>query len=37
VDVPYGVALENGYQRAAFTDFESGSTPEALRKLGFVK
>ncbi len=35
VDVPYGVALESGTQRAAFTTFESA--PAVLRKLGFVR
>jgi uncharacterized membrane protein YphA (DoxX/SURF4 family)/thiol-disulfide isomerase/thioredoxin len=37
VDVPYGVALVNGYQRASITDFESGAAAETLRRLGFVK
>jgi uncharacterized membrane protein YphA (DoxX/SURF4 family) len=35
VDVPFGVALENGRQRAAFTTFEGAAA--ALRKLGFVQ
>ncbi len=37
VDVPYGVALENGYMKASITDFETGSAAETLRRLGFVK
>ena len=37
VDVPFGVALENGHQRAVFTSFDLPGAGEALRKLGFVK
>jgi uncharacterized membrane protein YphA (DoxX/SURF4 family) len=36
-DVPYGVAIENGYQRAAFTHFEGPELEASLRKLGFVR
>jgi uncharacterized membrane protein YphA (DoxX/SURF4 family) len=36
VDVPYGVALENGYQRAVFTSFDEQEPAATLRKLGFV-
>jgi hypothetical protein len=35
--VPYGVALEDGRQRAVFTGFEPQPTVAELRKLGFVK
>jgi len=37
VDVPYGVALENGVQRAAFADLESPQAVERLRQLGFAR
>jgi len=37
VAVPFGVALENGRQRAVFTSFELQPTTAALRKMGFVK
>jgi uncharacterized membrane protein YphA (DoxX/SURF4 family) len=37
VDVPFGVALENGHQRASFTNFDGKEPADALRKLGFVK
>ncbi len=37
VDVPYGVALENGRQRAAFTVFDDREPAATLRKLGFSK
>ena len=37
VDVPYGVALENGRQRASFTHFDAGEPSETLRRLGFVR
>jgi uncharacterized membrane protein YphA (DoxX/SURF4 family) len=37
VDVPFGVALENGRQRASFTNFDGKQAPEKLRELGFVK
>jgi uncharacterized membrane protein YphA (DoxX/SURF4 family) len=37
VDVPYGVALENGHQRAAFAGFDSREPAATLRKLGFAK
>ncbi len=37
VDVPFGVALENGRQRAVFTTFDSPEPAEILRKLGFVR
>ncbi|MCL6546382.1 MAG: DoxX-like family protein [Bryobacteraceae bacterium] len=37
VDVPYGVALENGVQRAAFTDMESPEAAAELRRLGFAR
>jgi uncharacterized membrane protein YphA (DoxX/SURF4 family) len=37
VAVPFGVALENGRQREAFTSFDPQATAAALRKLGFVK
>jgi hypothetical protein len=37
VDVPYGVALENGYMKASITDFEGASAADTLRRLGFVK
>ncbi len=36
VDVPYGVALEQGTQRAAFTHFDDGSALAQIRKLGFA-
>ncbi|MCS6953611.1 MAG: hypothetical protein RMK57_13485 [Bryobacterales bacterium] len=36
-DVPYGVAIENGYQRAAFTHFEGPGLAASLRRLGFVR
>jgi uncharacterized membrane protein YphA (DoxX/SURF4 family) len=35
--VPYGVALEDGRQRAVFASFEPQPTIDELRKLGFVK
>jgi uncharacterized membrane protein YphA (DoxX/SURF4 family) len=35
-DVPYGVALENGHQRAVFTGFTATEPADSLRKLGFV-
>ncbi len=36
--LPAAVALENGREKAALTQFESGSEPAAtLRRLGFVK
>ncbi len=35
--VPYGVALEDGHQRAVFTTFDPQPTVAELRKLGFVK
>jgi hypothetical protein len=37
VDVPFGVALENGHQRAAFTTFETPEAIDTLRKLGFAR
>jgi uncharacterized membrane protein YphA (DoxX/SURF4 family) len=37
VDVPFGVALENGYQQASFTHFDEQEPAETLRKLGFVR
>ncbi len=37
VDVPFGVALENGRQRASFTSFDGNQAAEKLRELGFVK
>jgi hypothetical protein len=37
VAVPFGVALENGRQREAFTSFDPQATATALRKMGFVK
>ncbi len=37
VDVPFGVALENGRQRASFTNFDGNQAAEKLRELGFVK
>jgi len=37
VDVPYGVALENGHRRAAFAGFDSREPAATLRKLGFAK
>jgi uncharacterized membrane protein YphA (DoxX/SURF4 family) len=37
VDVPFGVALENGRQRAAFTSFNAPEPADTLRKLGFVR
>jgi len=37
VDVPFGVALENGRQQAAFSHFEDGQAVQTLRRLGFVK
>ncbi len=36
-DVPYGVAVENGYQRAAFTNFEGPEVEASLKRLGFVR
>jgi uncharacterized membrane protein YphA (DoxX/SURF4 family) len=36
VDSPYAVALENGRQKAAITNFEKQELVENLRKLGFV-
>jgi uncharacterized membrane protein YphA (DoxX/SURF4 family) len=37
VDSPYGVALEHGRQRAAFTHFEGSEPADMLRKMGFVR
>ena len=37
VDVPFGVALENGRQRASFANFDGKQTADKLRELGFVK
>lgn len=37
VDVPYGVALVNGQQRAAFTDLQGPAAAAKLRELGFVR
>ena len=37
VDVPYGVALENGRQRASFTHFDKTEPADTLRKMGFVR
>jgi hypothetical protein len=37
VDVPFGVALENGRQRASFTTFDGRHDAQKLRALGFVK
>lgn len=37
VGVPFGVALENGHQRAAFTDFDSQPVAASLRQMGFVR
>ncbi len=37
VDVPFGVALENGHQRAAFTTFDGPGPVDTLHKLGFVR
>lgn len=36
VDVPFGVALESGRQRASFPNVDPGPAAETLRKLGFV-
>jgi uncharacterized membrane protein YphA (DoxX/SURF4 family) len=36
VDVPFGVALENGRQRASFPNVDPLLAAETLRKLGFV-
>jgi uncharacterized membrane protein YphA (DoxX/SURF4 family) len=37
VDVPAGVALENGRQRAAVTQFADEQPGKALRELGFIR
>ena len=37
VDVPYGVALDDGRQRTAFTQFETPDVFDTLRQLGFIK
>jgi uncharacterized membrane protein YphA (DoxX/SURF4 family) len=37
VDVPFGVALENGHQQASFTHFDEHEPADSLRKLGFVR
>lgn len=37
VDVPFGVALENGRRRASFTSFDGKQAAGKLRELGFVK
>lgn len=37
VDVPYGVALDNGVQQAAFADMESPMVAQQLRRLGFAR
>lgn len=37
VDVPYGVALENGVQRAALTEMEGPEAAARLRELGLVR
>lgn len=36
-DVPYAVAIENGYQRAPFTHFEGPELAASLRRLGFIR
>lgn len=37
VDVPYGVALENGVQRAALAEMEGPEAAAKLRELGFAR
>ena len=37
VDVPAGVALDNGWQKAALTQFEGEQPAADLKKLGFVR
>ncbi|MFB3776902.1 MAG: MauE/DoxX family redox-associated membrane protein [Bryobacteraceae bacterium] len=37
VGVPYGVALENGHQRAVFTDFDAQPVAGSLRQMGFIR
>lgn len=37
VDVPYGVAIENGHQRASFTSPDGAPAIETLRKLQFLR
>jgi uncharacterized membrane protein YphA (DoxX/SURF4 family) len=36
-DPPFGVALENGHERAPVSRFEDNEPAETLRKLGFVE
>lgn len=36
-DPPYGVALENGHERAPVTRFDEDEPGPALRKLGFIE
>ena len=37
VDPPYGVALENGRQKAAIANFEESEPAKTLRSLGYVE
>ena len=37
VDPPYGVALENGHQKAAVINFEESEPAKTLRQIGFVE
>jgi uncharacterized membrane protein YphA (DoxX/SURF4 family) len=37
VDVPFGVAIQNGRHVASFTHFEDGSAVASLKKLGFAR
>jgi hypothetical protein len=37
VDVPFGVAIQNGSHLASFTHFEDGSALASLKQLGFAR
>ncbi len=37
IDPPYGVALQNGHQRAAIVNFEESEPAKTLRQTGFVE
>ena len=36
-NAPFGVAVENGYQKQSFIGFENGEPEASLKKLGFVE
>ena len=36
-NAPFGVAVENGYQKQSFIGFENGEPEVSLKKLGFVE